>query len=124
MTPAFQTTDEFSADSGAPGSNPILYGVGPGEKVGIVFDLKMKSASEYFNFNDVIAAINLGFTNPGDTDALRIGIHVQNLPGYDKNGVWGDTYGSESFIMTPIPATILLGLLGLGMGGWKLRKSL
>jgi hypothetical protein len=30
------------------------------------------------------------------------------------------------FVVTavPIPATVLLGLIGLGIGGWKLRKSL
>jgi len=29
----------------------------------------------------------------------------------------------DQLIMTPIPATILLGLLGVGVGGWKLRKQ-
>jgi hypothetical protein len=31
--------------------------------------------------------------------------------------------GQDFLVMLPIPATVLLGLLGLGIGGWKLRKS-
>lgn len=31
-------------------------------------------------------------------------------------------YAQDQLVMVPLPATFLLGLLGLGMGGWKLRK--
>jgi hypothetical protein len=46
---------------------------------------------------------------------------------FDTNGE--SLYGPYAFEMdnvavaVPIPATILLGLLGMGVGGWKLRKS-
>jgi hypothetical protein len=122
LIPPFQTTQDFSADSLSNPNNIITNGAGPGETVGIVFDLKLKSATEYYNFNDVIAAINLGFTNPWDTDSLRIGIHTQNLPGYDLSGNLTQTDGSESFVLTPIPASVVLGILGMGVVGIKLRK--
>ncbi|MEJ2648742.1 MAG: hypothetical protein P8016_10080 [Sedimentisphaerales bacterium] len=43
-------------------------------------------------------------------------------------GVGGDNVGllldNVGLSLVPVPATILLGLLGLGVGGWKLRKSI
>jgi len=106
--PDFEVTTGFSADSDPP-AQPM--GVNPGEKVGIVFNLESSIA-----FADVLAAIGLGFdpatTDPGGNTSLRIGIHVQ---GFD-----GD--GSESFVAVPVPGAILLGLLGLGVAGLKLRK--
>jgi hypothetical protein len=45
---------------------------------------------------------------------LRIGIHVQAI------GISGN---SDSFIMTPVPGAVILGMLGLSVAGWKLRKS-
>jgi hypothetical protein len=40
-------------------------------------------------------------------------------------GVGGDNIGMllDNVSVVPIPATVLLGLIGLGVGGWKLRKS-
>ncbi len=113
VVPPFVTTVGFLADSDAP---PVANGVNPGETVGIVFDIGSKT------FADVINAINVGFdpsnyTGSGIHDgwiepSLRIGIHVQ---GFDGGG-------SEGFIMTPIPASVVLGMLGLGVAGLKLRK--
>jgi hypothetical protein len=107
LDPPFQTTAHFWATTdGQLNTN----GVNPGEQVGIVFDLE-----EGATFADVITAISLGFTNPdpGGDISLRIGVHVQNL------GPNGD---SDALISTPIPASVVLGMLGLGVVGWKLRK--
>ena len=107
LVPPFVTTEHFWAtEDGA-----VANGVNPGEKVGLVFNLEGGA-----NFDSVITAIGLGFTNPnpnGDT-SLRIGVHVQNLP--------PGTARSDSFILTPIPGAFLLGILGLGVAGVKLRK--
>jgi choice-of-anchor C domain-containing protein len=37
---------------------------------------------------------------------------------------WGPALDDVTVSLVPVPATILLGFLGLGIGGWKLRKSL
>ena len=91
MSPAFQTTAGFSADSDAP---VMPNGVGPGEYVGILFNLKNATT-----FDDVIADLTDG--------SLRIGIHVQGFA----------TGGSESFVNVPVPApgALALGALGLGL---------
>lgn len=106
LSPPFETTSGFSADSDSP-VQP--NGVNPGEYVGIVFNLEPNK-----DFDDVISAINLGFSNPWLEDSLRIGIHVQAI------GISGN---SDSFIMTPVPGAVILGMLGLSVAGWKLRKS-
>jgi hypothetical protein len=41
---------------------------------------------------------------------------------YGLRAISNDSY-QDFLIMVPIPATLLLGLIGLGIGGWKLRKS-
>ena len=105
-SPPFVATQAFSVDN-APGNS---YGVDPGEELGILFDLEGGA-----NFDSVIAAINLGFTNPypGGNTSLRIGLHVGNI---------GTLRESESYIMVPTPGAVILGLLGLGIAGLKLRK--
>jgi hypothetical protein len=89
LSPAFQTTAGFSADSNPP-AQP--NGVNPGEMVTIIFTL-----INGMTFADTINALN----TPGDH--LRIGIHVQGF----ANG------GSESFV-NRVPAPGALALLGLG----------
>lgn len=108
LDPDFETTAGFLADSD-PAVSP--NGVNAAnEWVKIIFNLK-----DDMGFADVIKAINLGFTGPFSVDppTLRIGLRAQSI-GADKE--------SDSFIMTPVPATILLGVLGLGCAGIKLRK--
>ena len=125
LSSPFQTTPHlWSTNVGS-----IANGVNPGEQVGIVFDLINGK-----NFGNVITAINSGFTSsdpsifdnkgnliyPGTT--LRIGVHVQNLGG-DENGdgTLGDY--SDSFILTtPVPASVIIGMLGICVAGLKLRK--
>jgi len=105
LLPPFETTSGFSADS----DSPVQHnGVNPGESVGIVFDLQTDKT-----FDDVINSINLGFSNPWSDESLRIGIHVQAI------GISGK---SDSFIMTPVPGAVLLGMLGFCVAGLKLRK--
>lgn len=100
ISPAFQTTAGFLADSNPP-AQP--NGVNPGEFVTIVFDLQSGKT-----FADVLSDLNSG--------ALRIRIHVQGFTGG----------GSESFVNTPTPpppipepATVLL--LGTGLAGAATR---
>ncbi len=103
----FDTTQFFRADATSPSPT---NGVNPYESLGIVFDLQTGKA-----FSDVIAALNQGFTGPiVSGESLRIGIHVQNL---DPDGDY-----SDAFILTPVPGAFLLGMLGLGVAGVKLRR--
>lgn len=119
VDPPFETTTGFSAQSGPP---PYHDGVNPGESVAIVFDLADDEFGDPFTVDDVIAAIELGFGYPADpddendpwfTDSLRIGVNVQGIGPDDK---------SDSYILVPVPASVVLSILGLGVVGWKLRK--
>jgi len=105
MQPPFNVTAGFLADSD-PKVQP--NGVNPGESLGILFNLIGGQT-----FTDVIAAINQGFTGPIVAgESLRIGIHVQGF----------DSGGSESFVLTPEPGSLLLGSIGLGMVIARCRK--
>lgn len=107
LLPPFEVTADFSADSDSP---IAINGVNPGESLGIVFELK-----DGQTFADVIAQIDLGFTNTDpDVTNLRIGLRVQSYG--------DDNEFSDGFIMTPIPGAVILGILGLGVAGIKLRK--
>ena len=107
LDPDFQTTAGFAVDSGN-GS-----GVGTNEEwVKIIFNLKEEAAGDFFDFQDVIAAINLGVNNPFAAGTLRLGIHVR--------GIDGGT--SDSYVLVPLPAATLLGILGFAAAGLKLRK--
>jgi hypothetical protein len=98
ITPKFEVFANFSADS----DSPIQQnGVNPGESVGILFNLKSGAIVD-----NVISELSTG--------DLRIGIHVQGF----------DTGDSESFVngpRVPLPGAVLLGGMGLGIAGWRLR---
>lgn len=118
LNPAFSATAAFSVDSESPIQS---NGVNPGESLGLLYTLQ-----DNLTFSDVITAINTGFTAPDPSlydnqgnliyagTTLRIGLHVQGL---GEN----EDY-SDSFILTPVPGAVLLGMLGLGVAGVKLRK--
>ena len=120
LNPNFEASIQFSVESDP--ENPI-NGIGPGESLSLVFDA---------SYDDIIDAIDFGTMDPAEyqalypdgnwfQDSLRVGIHMRGLPGS----------GSESFLMVPdgftptvvpLPGAAILGLLGLGAAGIKLRK--
>lgn len=104
LDPDFVTSQGFGVDSASGSGNGVSSST---EWVKIIFDLLPG-----YDFEDVIAAINLGVLSPMADDSLRIGIHVR--------GVDGGT--SDSFVLVPVPAAVLLGILGLAAAGLKLRK--
>jgi len=77
-------------------------GVNVGEYVSLLYNIVVTKS-----FTDVINAMDLAL--------MRIGLHVQ---GINPTGV----NQSDTFI-TPVPGAAILGLLGLGVAGLKLRKS-
>jgi len=110
ITPHFNVTGYFKADTDPP-VQP--NGVNPGEQLGILFTLQP---------GEDVAHTVTALTN-GD---LRIGIHVQAI----------GTGGSESFVnnkipgggggVIPVPPTVWLlgsGLVGIGLLGWRRKKS-
>ena len=108
INPHFDVTAGFSADSDCP---VLTNGVGPGEYLGVIFKLK-----QGVDFAGVLQAINNGLTHPQDEPSLRIGIHVQGFAdGESASFINGDE-------VVPVPGAVLLGLLGLGAAGLKLRR--
>ena len=101
--PPFVATQPLTVESTP---NPPIHGVNPGEYVAVLYDIVSGS------FAGVRSALLAGFDG---ADTLRIGIHVR---GIDPTGV----NQSDSFIAVPVPGAAILGLLGLGIAGWKLRK--
>lgn len=101
VSPAFQVTTGFLADSDSP---PSINGINAGEWLDINYTLQGTQTVA-----DVIDELSTG--------ALRIGIHVQAF----------STGGSESFVngpaVVPVPAAAwLFGSALLGLAGLKRRK--
>ena len=92
----FQVTAGFLADSDPP---PSANGIGPGEVLGVVFDLQGGGT-----FADIVAELTDG--------RLRIGLHVQGFSGG----------GSESFVNNPVPEPGTALLFGLGLAGLAARR--
>lgn len=104
----FQATQGFTADSDPP-VQP--NGVNPGEWLTIRF--RLINGRDY---QDTLDALALGLAQGSVTGALRIGIHVQGLPGGK----------SDSFInggpMVPLPSAALMGAVGLGLVARRRRR--
>ena len=83
------------ADTQPEGTN---WGVNPGEYLSVRFNI-----INPYNYDTLLSDIA--------SSNVVLGLKVQ---GFDGGG-------SESFI-TPIPASVILGMLGLGIAGLKLRK--
>lgn len=102
LTPAFNASRGFSADSDAPVSaNGVQNSDASGEWLSVDFALK---------FGKTYADVQNALTRPAGGEWLRIGAHVQAFPG---------GY-SESFINAPVtpvpePASHALLLAGLGL---------
>ncbi|GAB4369435.1 MAG: hypothetical protein Kow00121_09360 [Elainellaceae cyanobacterium] len=90
----------WDTDFVALASNPsVQNGVDPTESVSILFNLATGR-----NYQDVLNAI-------ASTTNLRVGIHVQELPGG----------ASDSFVSVPTPA-LLPGLIGMGVAAMRKKK--
>jgi|GEM_PF-5364911 len=105
-----------AADADTPATKGLLgYGIHSGEWLEVIF--------ENVELNAVLASLDLSGSNQKIEGALQIGIHVQALPGYDKDGNWKPDTISNSYIITPVPGAVLLGFLGLGYAGMRLRRE-
>ena len=91
-------TTFFTMDSEPQPGGVMADGINPGEWLGILFDIDFG-----YSYGEVITDMQ--------SANLLVGIRVQGF----------DSGGSESLI-TPIPASVILGMLGLGVAGVKLRK--
>jgi hypothetical protein len=100
----FVTTEHYSADT--PTGSPELGINASGEYAAMVFEVDG-------GLSAVMEALNLGFTDPAAYGSLRIGLHVISI---------GEAECSDSYVLTPLPGAAILGLIGLGIAGIKLRK--
>ena len=103
LTPAFEVTEAFLADSDSPGQSdvqsPYKPGVEPDDQwLGVRFSLKQDRT-----YTNVVEELGAG-------GLLRIGLHVTSFP----------DDGSEAFVTTPEPA--MLGLVLLGGLGFLVRR--
>ncbi|MFA5291558.1 MAG: PEP-CTERM sorting domain-containing protein [Phycisphaerae bacterium] len=102
LTPKFDKTPEYSADSDSPVSPK---GINPGEWLSLVFTLKNNKS-----YDDVIAQI----ANGGSTcqENLRIGIHIQSLPAGCRCSC--DDSASAINCTQPIPEPATMAMLSIG----------
>lgn len=77
--------------------------------------------------NDPFAGTGLGDDENIDWTSLQIvlpsaGTYTLGFEIMDSIGVWESYLGVDNVQVVPIPAAVVLGVLGMGMAGLKLRK--
>jgi hypothetical protein len=139
ITPAFKTTEQWSADS----TKPATGVDDSSDALGVLFNLKSG-----YGYSDVVNALANGISEPGNvwnadgTDktggdlGLRVGIHVtaftdgksESFIDSAKTGSGDDGGGGAGSLADPAPAppsAVLLGLGTLGFVGawvWSRRR--
>lgn len=109
--------DDFVFSFGAEAKSKggvLKNGVQPGEYVTLTFSTPATVAPA-----NVVAALRAGAEDvPNAAGTLRVGIHVQGI----GTGNFSDAFVLDPPPHTPVPGAFLLGVLGLGTAGWKLRR--
>ncbi|MCI0641909.1 MAG: hypothetical protein L0Y72_30580 [Gemmataceae bacterium] len=107
VVPPFVTSAGFSADSNPPAAPNGVDSAS--EWVQITFNLINGKT-----FADTIAALELGLTDGGNANALRIGLHVQAI-GQESDGFINGPPTTTAVPGPGVPVLALSGLLGLGL---------
>jgi hypothetical protein len=111
----FDTSTGFGAVADNPASK---RGINPGESLGLAFALQDGKF-----LADTVAALKLAGTDPTNPDSLRIGLHLISPNGLTSlSDSYVNTIQITDFSVVPLPASVLLGMLGMGAAGLKLRK--
>ena len=100
-----QTVALYAAEADSPAPK---YGIFSGQYLTVDFDLL-----EGVTVANVIDSLYLDGAAVRIPDTLQIGIKVQCFEGG----------GSAEFVLVPVPGAVLLGFLGLGYAGMRLRRE-
>jgi hypothetical protein len=102
LTPKFDKYPEYSADSDSPISH---NGINPNEWLMLVFTL---------DYNKTIDDVITEIANGGSSclQSLRVGIHIQSLPGFCNNSA--SAINCTEQIPEPIPEPATICLLAIG----------
>jgi len=124
---SLDTIEIYLAGSGSLTGHPtfggqatLIYNLIPGSQDNwILLDASMSTGS---GTADMYAYIpNALFDLPGDFVYLysHFGTHVPNSGGFEE---WGVEKFQDSSPLVPVPAAAILGMFGLSVAGWRLRR--